>query len=690
MTKYNLIDKFTGYVTKPDVTNSMARTLVSGSLNVIINDGEKVESRGGYELFGAANTTADLPIEGSYEWLNSSGVEIPLRSYDDELEIYYSGSWRRLKDGWSAVDFQFTKWWSSTESIDLLLFVNGDANIYEWSGGITTYSSSSVASVTEAGDAANQLSAWAFTGATTSNTNAFVLYYTLADVAGTRTVNIYKDSAGSNLVATGSRVGDGVITLSASGGSGLSGSVTVAYTIDDTTTAANTLTLSYTITKQGSTSWAAERFLLNGTRQIVIGGITYTYTGGEGTTTITGVTPDPAAGGHTAGDLVFQAVRTNTNKPASGVVNDLIGVLNNQIYIGSLTRNTVYVSKNTDFTDFTYTATRLPGEGALLTLDGTPTAFFTQEEDMYIGIKNGGIFKTSFTLSSDNTKEALTIKKLKTGARQSPLSQDLVAQAKNSVLFVTGQPTLDELGRIENVETPQSKPISDPIKPDFDEADFTNGHAIYWRNWLLISRPVEGKVFIYDLEKGFWQPPQQLPIRRFAVIGGELYGHSSDNPETYKLFTGRNDNNKPIAYTAAFAYRNFGDRAALKTFSEYYVELYMTANCNLTETIKYDYRGVTGVKNYAIIPLDADTTFSPQATNQLGGAVLGAEPLGGVTSDANQDEFLKVRMFKSPGDLDFFEMQTVFSVVDIDVAFQILAHGPNVRMSPNQPVSTRE
>jgi hypothetical protein len=103
------------------------------------------------------------------------------------------------------------------------------------------------AELTEAGDASNQLSNWIINGITSSNSNSFVLYWKLTNAVSTRTVNIYKDSAGTNEVASGSVSGDGTITLTASNDSGIndsgiSGSVTVAYSGDDTTVSANTLT----------------------------------------------------------------------------------------------------------------------------------------------------------------------------------------------------------------------------------------------------------------------------------------------------------------------------------------------------------------------------------------------------------------------------------------------------------------
>lgn len=92
-----------------------------------------------------------------------------------------------------------------------------------------------------------QLSNWVLNGATKqkgdeetepiteANADWYGRYFVkLYDTAGTRTVELYRDSARTTeLVAQGSRVGDGTITLAAVGGSGLTGSVDVVYTGND-------------------------------------------------------------------------------------------------------------------------------------------------------------------------------------------------------------------------------------------------------------------------------------------------------------------------------------------------------------------------------------------------------------------------------------------------------------------------
>ena len=81
----------------------------------------------------------------------------------------------------------------------------------------------------EGGDGGNQLSAW-----TIKSPEAGIYKWRLWDDAGDRYIQIYKNQ--EHILAVGSRTGDGVITFSEKMNSGISGTVTVAYTADDTGT----------------------------------------------------------------------------------------------------------------------------------------------------------------------------------------------------------------------------------------------------------------------------------------------------------------------------------------------------------------------------------------------------------------------------------------------------------------------
>jgi hypothetical protein len=584
---WQIRNKFNGYVNKSDKTNLPPGYLIAGSRNVISTDGDLIAHRKGYTILGAENS-ALTQIESSFEWISNSGDELVLRSYDDELEFLYNSTWYRLLDGWSAVDFQYAAYWHTAEAQDIILFVNGDSNIYEWSGAITTFASC------------------------TANT----------------------------------------------------------------------------MTKQGTTTWGEERFLTTGTRKarVIDDAGTwweFEYTGGEGTTALTGVTVDLTTKTISAGNVIVQSVRTNTNKPTSGLKNDLISVLDNQVYVGSLTSNQVYLSAVNDYTN--WTAATTVGSPKLLTLDATLTAFVPQEEFMYMSAGKDFWYQTKQTLSSDLTTETLVVNRLKTGTDKGALQQSTVASFNNYVAFISNEPTFDFLGRVENIENPQNLPLSDNVKTDFDSYDFTNAHIKPFKNNIYIALP-QSLLLIYNNSKGFWESPQILPAGRLAIIGDNLYLHSNVVPETYKLFDGYNDNGNAIEAIARFSYENYGERARKKSFSEWYSEFYISSNTDLTLKLYYEYQGADGVYTDIMKGTD-DFTIMDTSGGGLGKENLGKQKLAG---NAPTDDMKKYRKIKTQAEKDFYELLPEYSSNGIDQRWAILAYGPNVALSENDSFEIKD
>ncbi len=589
--KFELINEFKGYVNKADITNIDPRYLVSPSQNTIINDGEKVSIRGGYELVGAA-ATALFPVTSSHDWITSNGVERPVRFTNESVEFLYNGNWEVVMGGFVANSvLNFTEFWDAAGVKDLLLWVDGyTSNIYMWSGAVTTFASA------------------------TANT----------------------------------------------------------------------------ITKQGATLWAEDRFLLTGVRQVIIDGITYTYTGGEGTTTLTGVTPNPTLGGHLPGALATQAVVVTATTPTT-VANTTIATLNNHVYIGQATTRDVYVSKNTSYTDFTFSSPRLPGEGGLLTLDSPTVAFGVGDKDMYISAGKNELYQTVFTLSSSLTNESLTVNRLKTNPGGGVIAQASIGNAKNYLVYVSNEKIIDFIGRVESIDTPQSKPLSDPIKAEVANYSVTvPPHVKYHRSKTYIAFPSESKVLIYDHERQLWYPPQVLPIRRLAIIDGELHGHSNAVGETYKLFSGTSDNGNPIDARAYFAYQLYGRRDHKKQFNEWFTEGYISSNTTLNLGIKYDFGGITSIVN-KVIPGTGNPNiiFSTSADGSFGKFPFGEMPFGSITdSPSNLSKFRIIHEITKNA-LDFYEVQDFYETNSIDAQWEILAHGGNVTLATADNVSIK-
>jgi len=443
-----------------------------------------------------------------------------------------------------------------------------------------------------------------------------------------------------------------------------------------------------TVTKTGTKSWAEEGFFqaLAG-RSITINGVTATYTGGEGTTTLTGVSVDFSA--IAANTIVQQTVTTSANSTITGLPaafkNALIANLKNQIYIGSLTDRQTYVSKVNDFKDYSFTApVRLVGEGAILTLDGTPNAFIPQESEMVIFAGQDQAYQTKFTLSSDLTAEQLTIDRLKTTGLQSAQSQAWVTKIKNDVAYLSFEPIMNRLGRVDNVVlTQQVTDISFPIVNDMNSYDFDDGSAKYSKMFLYMAVPKEGVVRIYNMTDSsanvqhYWEAPQTIPIARFSEIDGAIYGHSYLTSETYKLFDGYNDNGAAIPVSMVFSFNNSGIPTETKSFDEYFTEGYISSNATITQTVQYDIDGCATMSSKDIVGT-ANYVCRLSANNSLGKSSLGKNPLGSTLQTQNANALPpKFRVVRRYSRLPYYEQQTTYSSIGVDYQWEILRFGNN-------------
>lgn len=655
-----------GYVNNREITNLPGDYLVKGSKNTRIVNKEKVVSSKRYTLKGAAKTV-NQPIISSYDWKTNTKVYRNLRHYMYqglcETECLYKGNWVRVKRDFKSADFEWAEWWSATELIDVLLGVNGTETMFMWSGGIAEVAEVTNNTISKKGYLAGADISFDATDRTINQVSAKFLTYGFA--------------VGDRITITGSNTNDGEYTIE----SVEAGVITLT---DDAVLETEAVGANVIIRWTGNGTWAESRFLIaESGRAVRIGGYVYTYTGGEDTGTLTGLTNNPTTLGVVAGDIAVQEILQYTPTQLEGRKNDLIAVQNNHVFVGSTTSRTIVVSKNTDFDDFTYTTPlRLPGEGYLLTVDSTPNALVPSEDDMYVGAGDNDWYRVKMELSADQSGETVIVKKLKTAPGQAPIGKGAVAFIKNNVAFLSVERTIDTIGNIENVEDKQNTSISDDIRDDMEAYDVTGAHLKYHRRALFICLPAEGLVLEYDLRFGYWQPPQHFPVSRLAIIDDALCGHSSVANETYKLFDGYSDNGAAVSYVAAFGYDNSGSRFGLKNFDETGTEIYLSRNTILKKTVLYDYLGATDVREFTVDGSDKRITFVPASKANLGQNRLGQEPIGTVGNEIPL--LVKARVIHQTNLLDHFERQVIFSAEGVDVRFELIAFGENTKMSDNE------
>lgn len=466
-----------------------------------------------------------------------------------------------------------------------------------------------------------------------------------------------------------------------------------------------------TITKNGTTTWAQNRFYATRNKILVNvrTGTEYTYTGGETSLTLTGISDTT---GIIAGDILVQKVVTQTDTPSANKTNDFIFVFENQVAIGSASDQEVAISQNDTYTDFTFSAPRAPGEGALLTLDTTCRAFGTLGKLLIIFAGRSYAYQVEYDQLEVGTSiaETIKVKRLDLGVDQGALNQESVVQISNSLAYLSNEVALRIISNPEDLTGINPKTFSNPIKPDFDNEDWdpTKTFGFWFKNTLLFSSG-GGRTYMLNFVEDadgkllrFWNPPQTLPIGPFSQIdsgnGYNLYGHSNAVPESYLLFTGYSDgqfdgmtgaDKLPIDAWAYYSYDSMGKRARLKNFDEYYVEGEITPNTNDLELdLNYDYGGATQIIQEIIDGSDETLLEGTIEFNSLAQQSLGVQPLGGLLNPPVSARRFRIEFEEAKE--DFFQLQAVFHTNATDRYWAIIAHGSNAELSNRRPTNIRK
>lgn len=461
------------------------------------------------------------------------------------------------------------------------------------------------------------------------------------------------------------------------------------------------------IKKTGSTTWAANRFYTTRNKVMVCvrTGTEYTYSAGEGSDTLT-------VGDSTsliAGDILVQKVVENTIASPADRNTYTIFQFENQIFLGSDEDENVFISKNTNFNDFSYSAPRVAGEGGILTLTDPVRGFGQINSDAIVFCGPSAAFQVVYKEVAIDTvvTESLTATPIKSiGANQGALNQESIVSVGNALAYLSNEVALRMLDTDTVSGEIQMTTLSNPIKPDFDAEDWTDAAGIWADNSLWFAAPANSHVYILEYVEDangkltrFWQPPQVLPIQCWSIISDVLHGHSNSVPETYVINDGLSDyianatmgepNDKvSIEADAYYAYRSFGKRGILKCFDEYFVDGEINAaTTDLMVTLNYDFGGKLAVINKTISGTDEGILQGVVGDNSLAQASLATQNMAGLLLPPTDARKFNVN-FEFPKD-DFLLLQPVFSTNEVDRYWSILSHGPNITLSPRKAINIK-
>ena len=502
-----------------------------------------------------------------------------------------------------------------------------------------------------------------------------------------------------------------------------------------------------TITKSGTETWAQVGFAtqIAGEKKIVIEGREFTYTGGETTTTLTGVTASSGdASTITVGAVAIQAVFAGVfNDEGTALANfkaDFIKVNDNQVWLGSYSSRVVWVSSQNSFGGtlgfllYTQGTTLVTGDPDFVVLDSPAkgigskdgrVVIFAGDSDMYVIKPNDDlqISQAAILLVGGTARVVINrVEKKKLPGLQAALGHEFIGNFGEYLVWVDQKNQLRALGTFSTNNVQKPAHLSIQVQEELSEDDFSGGHLRSVEDTIYITSPNNGRDWMYQIreivndngevmQEKIWQPPQIRGISRFAIFSGVLYGHSNVNPQVYQIWDTLQwyddyPTDEPIPYNcvARFAYRQlseaigggvFSRRQGLLSFDKIFFEGYMPDGVYLNVNVFYNYQGATAFRSYVINnPEDATEQarfFIGNSAPGFGSSSFGSNPLGdGILEESNeQDTVPKFMRIIDTQNKSCFEYCLEIYSTEPDSRWEILSFGPNVSRASAQPIHIR-
>lgn len=759
---------YVGYISSVDKTTVTDNAYVRGSKNVYRKTSGTIAVRDGLKRRGEADGTL-AGVKSAFVWNTSIAQTRVLRVANNKLQVESNiadGStyvWYDLQDATGYDDYVFDTWWNDSGQRDQLLFVRGDENLYYWNGGIGVIASTTSNTITLTEDALE--SGFFFSAGTVLiNGNEYsysglgfagnVVYNNFAEVTGQTVTttdwaaqlfttgasstqistvrvqfetaapqastgifvaSIYTDNAGEPGTLLGSATG--------SVGGAWSGKPEIDFTFASLSSSPNT---NYHLVVRQQTSLVGVTVNTGntpatGTKASIDSGVTWTDVDGymwalitENTitgATFTGVDPDPT--GEANGSIVLDSVYNAPTTPAEGFQNDFIKVINNQVYVGSYTSRLIYVSSDDDFADFTTTTTE-PGNPELFTLDSLAKGIgvkdglahiFGGTQDLYI------VSYSTLQIAENLLHRETSVAKKTMASLEAPINHNFITNVGDDLIWLSQDQEVKVYGTFRNLNTPVFPILSLPIKEELQQIDFTGGHITAIGEYIYITAPNEGVVWLHQTltlvsvdgnvnSDRVWHSPFIWNLSRIVEINGVQIGFSNANPQEYQMWDtlqwhDDSPSDDPLPYTCvlAMAYRQRPNRTKLLSGDKAYYEGYMSPGSTVQSAVVLDYQGSTGV---LVSTLNSSTSpaifFTGNLGISLGDSSLGDNPLGEGVSDIldDQEALPKFRVITDVSLKDSFEYQLRVFSSEADSRWEILSLGLDQAEVENDPVWLRK
>ena len=589
--------------------------------NCYISDRGGIGPRPGTVLLGTENTNTN-PVKGLYTFRKSFDQdEFLLKSYGDELEVYSKNhseaGWFRLKNGFTSdKEFGFITSLVNVDNEDYCIFCNRYEPYQTWTGAVTQLNGALSGAETEV-VVDSVLTDEIFESETATANSATTITVSGANWAASQFVGMYV------YIKAGTHI-DSIRPITAN--------TSTQITFDTLGTAPGNVAFEIRTTA----------FPASGT--IIYGGTTIAYTG------ISDYNKFTVASAHAGADNTAVTL-VPTEYPENPRGNRMTSLLN-RIVVGNVrsalardsggalqgfsSGGSYFVSKTNDPTDFTFAATRVAGEGDIVSTPyggGEITDVVSQEDVAYI-FKARYIESISYSQDSDDL------------AIRTPIKSEVGAsiptvRGSDDIYIVTDDKQITTIGRVSQKDiTPQTQNIGLPIKRLLDDYVFDFGRGKEYRNRIYIpakSSSSETKndiTLVYNKQNQAFEGVWDLSANFMEVFDKNLYYGESTGSNVYQMLTGnaevRGDNRFPISAKYATHFMNLartkGDTQALNSL---YFEGYISNGTTITFKAWKDFSSDAFLE-FNFIGDEETFLDGTELSAFLGSQSLGLQPLGAL------------------------------------------------------------
>lgn len=458
-----------------------------------------------------------------------------------------------------------------------------------------------------------------------------------------------------------------------------------------------------TITISGSKTFTQLGFYTTGaTRSIVVNGVPATYSGGEGTQTLTGVSVDFSA--TTGTPLIVQLPRAQEGTAPTNDLSTIQGSVmmahDGRLHMRYDAKASVWQYSKLD-DPFNFTTGSSDGDGGAKEIEfgGAINAFGklnkTAQALKTRIIKN--LVFNQFGTRVDSPQYDTLVSSDDKGTSLGATNQKSTFSTPFGLVFTTPDNRMVLLSGVTANNQPQYYFLSDPVAEVFTQGVHTQATGICVDNRIYYSFRQNAQSTYNDVEiqgnmlrqsfdaQGraipiFWDTPNVgVNCNDYTAVYNatnqkyEVHRHSSLNSNTYAVIETKTDDNQAFTGIVRTWGETFGEPDSQKYIDYVMVEIKMLANTLMTATVLFDQDGASGQQSFTLSGADTANLIQTSSYNPFGASPYGRQKIG---SNAQQDQLKRyIYWLELNPNQEFFSVALQLSTDTENSDFELIRFG---------------